>query len=59
MNGPELHIVVPIEGYPRLRLVAMTWEDEQALRRWLELGYARRDIANALDHLHDELEDAA
>lgn len=55
MSPPSLHVVVEIEGTPRLYIVAQTWEEEQALRRWLELGFARRDVDDALE----EIEEAA
>jgi hypothetical protein len=58
VGEPALIIVIELEGHPELRVVAASWEAEQALRRWLELGYARRDIDDALDRL-DELEEAA
>ena len=59
MSAPYLLIRVEIEGYPDVRLVADTLESEHALRHWLTLGFARRDIEAALDYLDDLNRDAA
>jgi hypothetical protein len=48
---PALLLTVPLEGRAFARLMAVSWEDEQALRR--DLG--RRDLALELVLAGDEL----
>lgn len=57
MSAPVLIVRLPIEGYPHLTIVAETFEAELALRRWLEFGYAARDVAAALANLDGWLEE--
>lgn len=53
MSAPRLLISVPIEGLPEFRILADSLEDEIALRAWLGLGFAKRDIGDGLDHLDE------
>lgn len=59
MTAPALMIRIELEGFPELRFLAETWEAEHALRAWLELGFAGRNIAEALERLNDEWRRAA
>jgi hypothetical protein len=54
--APELLLALPIEGRPRLYLVAATLEDEQALRAWLRFSDALLELPDAVRELLERLD---
>jgi hypothetical protein len=50
---PRAVLELPLEGLPRLRIEAESYEDERRLVAWLGSASARRLIADALAQLDD------
>lgn len=54
---PRFVVVVPIEGRPRLYVIADSREDELRLRGWLRRAAVFRQLPQLVDQLLDNLDE--
>ena len=58
-RGPRLVLDAMLEEFPRVRIEAVSYEDQQRLRAWLSRPAVRRRLHEVIDDVLDELRLAA